>query len=935
MAAGPYLSTSRACSQSSCTIPVFRPNWGCDGQAARISPQGTGREDFNSWNRMLRGQKLCAGEGILVYGNHFKDYEKRRRRKGTVEAIVREVVTVGTAAASVTSTGTHHVVLRVALATVTQVAVTAAVCYGAYLSPYAEGLKSRRAKHEEENAVAVVEIDGVDVTGHKVFLQAEVQKAIEYAREAHAGQFRRTGEPYITHCIHTARILADLIPHQQGKRVIDTIIAGILHDVIDDTDRDHQSVRLHFGDDVSKLVAGVSKLSNINQLLRRQRRKAGEGKPVDEEGLSQAEVDDLRMMLLGMVNDPRVVLIKLADRLHNMRTIYALPEAKASAVAQETLAVWCSLASKLGEWAVKAELEDLCFAVLYPEAFRKLRAELAAIWSPRKDWRSLRRITKRAKRRALLYGELLEEELEPKHNPEDDEVLTMQELLQAVVPFEVLSDRKRRKWRIVTPGPGEKKLPKVIRDAKVALAALSACEEALERELLIATSYVPGMEVRLSGRLKSLYSTWCKMRRKGVGVDQIFDARALRVIVGDGDGKLHVAAVEGCYNLLSVVHSLWKPVGGEFDDYILNPKPSGYQSLHTAVQGPDGAPLEVQIRTRGMHDHAEYGHAAHWLYKEGDTVVKATTPMNPPVDSPLPDSDDASDDERESDTEEHRNQYGRPIREVFAKPSPRRPVYMGHPALRVEDGRLLAAVIVGVMDEGRELLVAASFALHAREAVAAGRFGNQRKRWLTYCRLYKKVADQWWFAPGHGDWSTCLEKYTLCRDGLYHKQDQFDRSLPTFIQLLDLNESEQDDYWKVMSMVEQGEEVDIFVDNAADQRNDLGSGTSTTTRLNNKVKLLRSMLQWEQELRHEVAPDGSVTILNPDHPETAALVEVLVISWPDGDIMRMPAGSTAADLARRMGMDGEIVFINHQAALPHTKLRDGDLVETRTQVPSF
>jgi hypothetical protein len=537
-----------------------------------------------------------------------------------------------------------------------------------------------------------------------------------------------------------------------------------------------------------------------------------------------------------------------------------------------------------------------------------------------------------------LYGDFLEQELEPKSNPEDDEELSTEELLQAVVPFEVLSDRKRRNWRFVPPGPGEKKIPKVVRDATVALAALSACEEALERELLIATSYVPGMEVRLSGRLKSLYSTYCKMRRKGVGVDQIFDARALRVVIGDGDGKLHVAAVEGCYNLLSVVHSLWKPVGGEFDDYILNPKPSAYQSLHTAVIGPDGAPLEVQIRTRGMHEHAEFGHAAHWMYKDGDTIVNST-PMGSPTNLPMPTSttagDTSDDEEGDSDPEEEHHHPQYPLQDLFIKSSPMRPVHPGHPALRVEDGRLLAAVIVGVMDEGRELLVAASFALHAREAVAAGRFGNQRNRWLTYCRLYKKVADQWWFAPGHGDWSTCLEKYTLCRDGLYHKQDQFDRSLPTFIQLLDLSDSERDDYWKVMGMVEQGEEVDLFVDDPTDnERNALGSGSSTTTRLNNKVKLLRSMLQWEQELRHEVAPDGSVTILNPDHPDSAALVEVLVISWPDGDIMRMPAGSTAADLARRMGMDGEIVFVNHQPALPHTKLRDGDLVETRTHVPS-
>ncbi|CAK9855092.1 unnamed protein product, partial [Sphagnum jensenii] len=873
-------------------------------------------------------------------GRLAKEWGKRSKVGGRPAiAMIREVVAAGTAAATVSTNGGHAIVLRVALATVTQVAVTAAaVVYGAYLSPYADGILRRGTPKDETPSMLV--FDDVDVTDYKIFQKVEVQKAIAYAREAHMGQMRKTGEPYITHCVHTARILAALVP-AHGKRAVNTVVAGVLHDVVDDTGRDLRDVREHFGDEVARLVAGVSKLSHINQLLRRHRRIAAEGNPDEDDGLSPAEVYSLRMMLLGMVNDPRVVLIKLADRLHNMRTIYALPSSKACAVAQETLAVWCSLASRLGVWAVKAELEDLCFAVLQPQTFRQLRAELAAIWSPHKDWRYLRRITKRAKRHALLYGEQLEQESERKHDPEDDEELTMQELLKAVVPFDVLLDRKQRNWGLGAParqgdGPMKKKT-KVVRDAEVALAALAACEEALDRELLIATSYIPGMEVTLSGRLKSLYSTHCKMRRKGVGVDQVYDARALRVVVGDGGGKLHVAAVEGCYNLLSVVHSLWMPVGGEFDDYIVNPKQSGYQSLHTAVRGPDGAPLEVQIRTQGMHEYAEYGHAAHWMYKEGDNLVKSFAPVGP-ASVPLEQRAEGSQLHQEEQEGGAQGGYSSSIHGLqmhgHLKPLPRE-VQPGHPTLRIEEGRLLAAVIVRVDDGGKELLVAVSFALHAREAVAAGRSGNQRKRWETYACLYKKVSDQWWFAPGHGDWSTCLEKYTLCRDGLYHKQDQFDRSLPTFIQLLELSDQEKQEYQEVMLMVEEGKDVE---QNSGSGHNDnkpvpddSSAEVSTVTRLNNKVKLLRSMLQWEQELRHEVAADGSVTIFNLDHPNSAALTEVLVIRWPDGEIMRMPAGSTAADIARRMGMDGRIVFINGQVALPHMALRDGDLVETRLQ----
>jgi hypothetical protein len=171
--------------------------------------------------------------------------------------------------------------------------------------------------------------------------------------------------------------------------------------------------------------------------------------------------------------------------------------------------------------------------------------------------------------------------------------------------------------------------------------------------------------------------------------------------------------------------------------------------------------------------------------------------------------------------------------------------------------------------------------------------------------------------------------------GLLVQQDQFDRSLPTFIQLLELSDQEKQEYQEVMLMVEEGKDVE---QNSGSGHNDnkpvpddSSAEVSTVTRLNNKVKLLRSMLQWEQELRHEVAADGSVTIFNLDHPNSAALTEVLVIRWPDGEIMRMPAGSTAADIARRMGMDGRIVFINGQVALPHMALRDGDLVETRLQ----
>ncbi|KAJ0970882.1 hypothetical protein J5N97_018841 [Dioscorea zingiberensis] len=493
-----------------------------------------------------------------------------------------------------------------------------------------------------------------------------------------------------------------------------------------------------------------------------------------------------------MVDDPRVVLIKLADRLHNMRTIYALSLPKALAVAQETLSIWCSLASRLGVWALKAELEDLCFAVLLPRTFQNMRAELSSMWHPSNRARNLRRLSTKAG----FIVPLQETNSIPNHD------------------LPVSTNEERENMR---------------------------------------------------------------MKRKDVSISQIYDARALRVVVGDKNGKLHGPAVKSCYGLLNIIHRLWTPIDGEFDDYIVNPKPSGYQSLHTAVQGPDSSPLEVQIRTQLMHEYAEFGLAAHWLYKENGI---------------------------------HNN---------YAS------LKVGHPVLRVEGSQLLAAVIVRVDKGGRELLVAVSFDLEASEAVAERRSSIQKKRWEDYAKLYKKVSDSWWFAPGHGDWCTCLEKYTLSRDGIFHKEDQFQRLLPTFIQIIDLTEQEETEYWMVMSAVFEGKQIlPVPSDSTNSERSSSQSFSYTSTEdgINNKVYLLRTMLQWEKQVRHGATLGSRNGRTSYGASNSMVLGEVVIIRWPHGEIMRMRSGSTAADAARRIGLEGKLVLVNGQLVLPHTELKD-------------
>ncbi|XP_075650371.1 uncharacterized protein LOC142620938 isoform X2 [Castanea sativa] len=779
---------------------------------------------------------------------------------------------------------------------ITQVAVTAvAIASGACLSTKVDFLWP---KLEEEQPGSFV-LEGVDVTGCPIFCDAKVQKAIAFAKKAHHGQLRKTGDPYLTHCIHTGRILAMLVP-SSGKRAVDTVVAGILHDVIDDTCESLHSIEGEFGVDVAKLVAGVSRLSHVNQLLRRNRRIN-----VNPDTLGPEEANNLRVMLLGMVDDPRVVLIKLADRLHNMRTIYVLPLPKAQAVAKETLVIWCSLASRLGLWALKAEMEDLCFAVLQPQVFRKMRADLASMWSTSSRAGNPRRISSRT---SLLPLDEKNIDSEDKGSIAiDEDITSMKDLLEAVVPFDILLDRRKRTKFLnsLRSTLETHSKPKVLHDAGIALASLVVCEEALELELIISTSYVPGMEVTLSSRLKSLYGIYSKMKRKDVSISKVYDARALRVVVGDKNGTLQGPAVQCCYSLLNIVHKLWTPIDGEFDDYIVNPKPSGYQ-------GPDSSPLEVQIRTQRMHEYAEHGLAAHWLYKETGNKLSSISSM------------DESEIESSSYISKDMDNQNSMADDLFHKYSS---LKVGHPVLRVEGSHLLAAVIIRVDNDGRELLVAVSFGLPASEAVAARRSSFQIKRWEAYARLYKKVSDEWWCEPGHGDWCTCLEKYTLCRDGIYHKQDQFGRLLPTFIQVIDFTEQEESEYWDLVSAVFEGRQVDSVTSTPSFESI---TSTSMEASINKKVRLLRTMLRWEEQLRSEASlgqpKHGGKPYVNPG---SVVLGEVVIVCWPHGGIMRLRTGSTAADAARRVGLEGKLVLVNGQLVLPSTELKDGDVVEVR------
>jgi len=322
-----------------------------------------------------------------------------------------------------------------------------------------------------------------------------IRKAYEFSDMAHAGQKRQSGEPFVEHCLEVAFILAE--QHMDST----TIAAGLIHDVVEDTPVILEEVHKRFGDEVTELVDGVTKLGAVQFASREEQ---------------QAEY--FRKMLLTMARDIRVILIKLADRLHNMRTLEPLPREKRTRIAQETRDVYCPLAHRFGLNRIKVELEDLSLKYLEPEIYFEL----------------VNRIKEKREEREAYIEEV-------------------------VVPI----------------------------------------KEELAKNGIDGTVY---------GRAKHLDSVYRKTKRRNVSFEEIYDLFAIRVIVN---------TERECYHTMGIVHAMWKPVAGRFHDYIANPKPNGYRSLHTTVLGPRNKMVEIQIRTHQMHNIAENGIAAHWLYKEG------------------------------------------------------------------------------------------------------------------------------------------------------------------------------------------------------------------------------------------------------------------------------------------------------------------------------
>ena len=353
-----------------------------------------------------------------------------------------------------------------------------------------------------------------------------IKNAYQFAEKAHADQLRASGEPYITHCVSVAKILAEL------KVPPIVVAAALLHDTVEDTTVTMETLRNKFGPEIAQLVDGVTKLTNLPRVKNSEKlekpassddsHQDDDNSTLISEELQRSRRKDLatetmRKTLMAMGDDVRVVLIKLADRLHNMRTLSYIPESKRKRIAKETLEIFAPLANRLGLWQIKWELEDLSFRYTQPDDYKAIATKLAD-----------RRINRETEVNQIIL-----------------------------------------------------ELQKLMNEA--------------------------GIKAEISGRTKHIYSIYQKMQQKDKAFENVRDLRGLRLLVND---------IPSCYAALGIIHTHWRPIPNEFDDYIAAPKDNFYQSIHTAVIYTDGKPLEVQIRTQEMHQNAEFGIAAHWMYKE-------------------------------------------------------------------------------------------------------------------------------------------------------------------------------------------------------------------------------------------------------------------------------------------------------------------------------
>jgi len=361
-----------------------------------------------------------------------------------------------------------------------------------------------------------------------------VRRAFRVAERAHTGQKRASGDPYINHCLAVAAILAEY------SMPVEVVAAGLLHDTIEDTKVKYQDLQRDFGDAIANLVQGVTKLTQLPRVSRGEHREEAlrkndesvigvEDETAKRDRKRELATETLRKTFLAMDSDVRVVLIKLSDRLHNMRTLGFFPEAKRRRIAQETLDIFAPLANRLGIWQMKWELEDLAFRYVNPGKYKEIAEQLSV---------------RRDSREAEINGIIVH-------------------------------------------------IGKLLSDG--------------------------GIQAEISGRPKHIYSIYHKMMEKGKPFEMVRDVRGVRLIVPD---------VSSCYSALGLIHTHWRPIPGEFDDYIAAPKDNFYQSLHTAIIYDDGKPVEVQIRTREMDENAEFGIASHWRYKEGGSRDKYDERIN-------------------------------------------------------------------------------------------------------------------------------------------------------------------------------------------------------------------------------------------------------------------------------------------------------------------